>query len=367
MLKINSQPNIKEYNNFVADNSRPSSFQQSWQWGDFQERLGNKVKRFTLENDNQIVASGQIVVKKLFMNFNYLDLNRGPIINPNLEKTTKKIAIKKIINYLKESSDEKTVFIRFDSPFDDLLDSIHDLNLKVTSPKILTKQIDPCDTVLVNLTKSEAELFSNIHEKTRYNIKQSIKNLVKITEASGDPQSLHKFLNLVHQTSQRHQIKFWPDSRYKIFANQFIRGEELFESSNQPIARLFLAQRDGIDVLAGAIIMFFGNSATYLYAASSSKNRDLQAPSLLLWELIKFAKKDGRQWFDMWGIKPTNANDDHSWTGITRFKSRFVSPDITGQIIHFNSAIDYLYKPWIYHILAVNRFFRSIFKKLSHN
>ncbi len=99
--------------------------------------------------------------------------------------------------------------------------------------------------------------------------------------------------------------------------------------TKQPHAELLVGELEG-QILAAAILMLFGDSGTYLYAASSAENRPANAPSLVLWEAILESRRQGRKWYDMWGVAPAD-EPNHPWAGITRFKSRYVKLHATGR------------------------------------
>ena len=97
----------------------------------------------------------------------------------------------------------------------------------------------------------------------------------------------------------------------------------------QPRAELLVGELGG-KILAAAIVMLFGDSGTYLYAASSAEDRPANVPSLVLWEAILASQRAGMKWYDMWGVSPAN-EPNHPWAGITRFKSRYIKLGTTGR------------------------------------
>ena len=165
--------------------------------------------------------------------------------------------------------------------------------------------------------------------------------------ATQDRAAFKTFLELLTETTERDGITSWPRERFWKFREKFMspfspsspgegRMSEGQERSNQseqnnliPRAELLVSELDG-QILAAAIVMLFGDAGTYLYAASSADNRPANAPSLVLWEAIKLAKARGKKWYDMWGVAPAGAGEDHPWAGITRFKSRYVKLGVTG-------------------------------------
>jgi peptidoglycan pentaglycine glycine transferase (the first glycine) len=94
---------------------------------------------------------------------------------------------------------------------------------------------------------------------------------------------------------------------------------EIFGKDDQSL--LFLAKYEK-KVIAGAIIIFYGDQAIYHHAASDDAYRDIPAPYLLQWEIIKAAKKRGKTLYNFWGVIPEN-KPKHPWRGLTLFKTGF--------------------------------------------
>jgi lipid II:glycine glycyltransferase (peptidoglycan interpeptide bridge formation enzyme) len=82
------------------------------------------------------------------------------------------------------------------------------------------------------------------------------------------------------------------------------------------LAKIYFAEYEG-KVLCANMMIFYGDTATYLHGGSSSADKNIMAPHLLQWEQIKLAKAKGYKYYDFWGI------DEIKWPGVTRFKKGF--------------------------------------------
>ncbi|OGG92627.1 hypothetical protein A3G63_02225 [Candidatus Kaiserbacteria bacterium RIFCSPLOWO2_12_FULL_52_8] len=308
--------NLGEWNKFVIANSSPASFLQSWEWGEFQDALGNKVFRIAVEG-----LQAQVIVRGLPLGKVYLEVPKGPVLN--LAIGDWRSAIGKLEEELREiAKEKKAVFVRVNPPYNMELPS------QFRESKILLRQMEPARTILVDLTKTEDELLANMHEKSRYNIRLAERKGVKVRKATEDKEAFKRFLELLTETTKRDRIVSWPDERFWKFREMFMSGDS---SPDVPHAELFVGEYSG-RVLACAIIVIFGDTGTYLYAASSGEERNANVSSLVLWETIKESKRQGCKWYDMWGVSPADA-PDHPWVGITRFKSRYIKLGVTGQEI----------------------------------
>lgn len=203
--------------------------------------------------------------------------------------------------------------------------------------------VQPPDTVLLDLRQTEAELLAAMKPKWRYNIKLAEKKgiLVAETKASGDWRpALGKFYELYRETSERDRIALHPESYYaKLF--ETAASHEGGKAGAKPDLRLWTASHEG-DVLAAIITIFWGSQAVYLYGASSNEKRNLMPAYALQWAAIRAAREAGCAEYDFYGIPPTDS-PDHPMAGLYRFKTGF-----GGRIAHRGGSWDYPLKPLLY-------------------
>ena len=97
---------------------------------------------------------------------------------------------------------------------------------------------------------------------------------------------------------------------------------------------LLIAEMDNIP-LAAMFLAYSDKRATYLYGASSTKNRNSMATYALQWDAILRAKKNGCTEYDMFGVAPY-PDSTHPLYGLFRFKTGF-----GGRIFHRMGCWDY--------------------------
>ncbi|WP_319561699.1 peptidoglycan bridge formation glycyltransferase FemA/FemB family protein [Marispirochaeta sp.] len=184
-------------------------------------------------------------------------------------------------------------FIRFDLPW--RVSAAEDRKGYLESPfRRALVDIQPPDTVIVSLTKSEDEILADMKKKTRYNIRLARKKGVIVR--SGSLRDLETWYEIYQETAERDGISIHSYDYYrKVFQEGLKR--------KNPSVRLLLAEVEG-DVVAGNIIALHGTSATYLYGASRSVHRNLMPTYLLQWEAIRIAKQHGCESYDLYGIPP---------------------------------------------------------------
>ncbi|WP_238565767.1 lipid II:glycine glycyltransferase FemX [Spirochaeta lutea] len=117
-------------------------------------------------------------------------------------------------------------------------------------------------------------------------------------------------------------------------------GTEPPEGKNPGIA-LYLAEHEG-DVLAGIIVVFWNRRATYLYGASSNLKRNLMPAYALQWRAIQDAKAAGCDEYDLFGIPPS-PDPEHPMYGLYQFKTGF-----KGEMVVYPGTWDRVYRPVVY-------------------
>ena len=174
-IKLVTNENFKkEWNNFIIANSSPTSFLQSWEWGNFREKeLKEKIFRFAIYKEHQIIAVALFFKRKLFNNKYYLNCSKGPVWKQNFETEGLDILAEKIKKMAKL---EKLIFFRIAPNYKK---ENTKLNSSWQQPKILTHLKEPEKTLVLNLSKSEKEILKTMHQKTRYNLRLAERKGVK--------------------------------------------------------------------------------------------------------------------------------------------------------------------------------------------
>jgi lipid II:glycine glycyltransferase (peptidoglycan interpeptide bridge formation enzyme) len=89
--------------------------------------------------------------------------------------------------------------------------------------------------------------------------------------------------------------------------------------------------------------LVFNKKIYYPYGASTREYKELMAPNLLMWELIKFGKKQGCEGLDMWGALGPKPNKKDPWYGFHRFKQGY-----GGDLVEFLGTYDLVLEPRLY-------------------
>lgn len=223
--------------------------------------------------------------------------------------------------------------------------------------------VQPPDTVILDLTLDEETLLSAMKPKWRYNVRLGEKKGVTIRSLAGkeaEEAGIDAFYALYLETSARDGIAIHSRAYYR----DLVRHAE--EQAARPVrspldksasVRVYLAEHEG-DLLASIVTLFSGDEAVYLYGASSNEKRNLMPAYSLQWRAIRDAKAAGCARYDFYGIPPTN-DPAHPMYGLYRFKTGF-----GGSIVHRVGSLDVPTIPVFYECYRVAESLRAFwFKK----
>jgi len=155
----------------------------------------------------------------------------------------------------------------------------------------------------LDLTKGEENIFSNLRDGTRRNIKKAIKEKVR-AEIFNSLESIKEFYRLNCMTRKEHDLPPQPFNFFKkIFDNVISKN----------LGLVILASYEDKNV-AGGVYFHFGEKAVYKYGASEMAYQNLRANNLVMWEAIKWYCHNGFDHFCFGRTEPENQ-------GLIQFKS----------------------------------------------
>lgn len=291
------------------------AFLQSPEWQEIQERMGRATYR----------AYGVLAIRHdLPLGSSYLYVPRATPERPT-----------EFVQTLTEALEPNgPLFIRID-PRDEL--NVGGLFYTRHAPPS-----QPDQTVVVDLTKSDAVLARAMHPKTRYNIGVAERRgvVVRRVQTPVPAETFGKFFRLLCATAERDGFSLHPREHYRALLD--------VHSANFA-NELWLAEREGV-LLAVAITNRYMPAATltYLHGASDYDERRDMAPHLLHWTILKEARSLAMRYYDFGGT------DSKRWPGITRFKLGF-----GGTPFAFPPAHDIVLRPWWYGVYQLQRLLRN--------
>jgi lipid II:glycine glycyltransferase (peptidoglycan interpeptide bridge formation enzyme) len=318
----------------MYENILNKNFLQSNEWREFQGSVGRKT--FLLQGQN---FSASIIEHELPVVGSYFYVPKGPILKKQ-EARSNKQEMKTLIDSAKK---EKAGWIRVEPENNEVLKLIKNN----TKNKIIKSPHDmqPKETLIMDISKSEEELLKEMKSKTRYNIRLAKKKEVRIKKQEVNGEYIQDFLRLNKIMSDRQGIATHEDEYYR----------KMFELIPGDILKLYVAEYQD-KIIAANIVAFYDDTAHYLHGASDDKYRNVMATYLLQWRQIQDAKKTGCTKYDFCGVKVKDKNG-RSWEGITRFKLGF-SPKI--KTVEFPGSYDIVLNPVRYGIYRSLQFIKRI-------
>ncbi len=198
--------------------------------------------------------------------------------------------------------------------------------------------VQPPRTIMLDISDDDDAILARMNQGTRRKIRQSLKKGVRYWEAA--PDEITRFTKLMQMTGKRNAFGVHEASYYALAYELFVPD----------YAALIMAEHEGDD-LAGIMVFAIGDTAWYLYGASSNVKRNLMAAYGVQWQAIQWAKARGCRYYDMWGVPnyayeeleaQFQSRSDGLW-GVYGFKRGW-----GGDVVRSEGAWDKVYNPIIY-------------------
>ena len=397
--------------------NKAKNFLQSAEWRGFQKSVGRKT--FFVESNGSASSadrfSASLIEHDLPIVGKYFYCPRGPIFSAEAERILNsefrisnefpmtndqisngfkiqnskfKIAFSEIIKVAKENN---AGWVRIDPENENILNLIKEN----TDCKIVRAPHDmqPKEIFVIDISKNNEDLLSEMSQKTRYNIRLAQKKEVKVFAITNNQDT--RFAEASARRARNKQISNFNDQKSKeYFAEEFLRltkemairqgitthpeeyYRKMIESLPEEMLKIYVAEYDGPastreddhsstrggKIIAANLILFYGDTATYLHGASGNEHRNVMAPYLLQWQAILDAKEKGYKFYDFGGVKSKISNkipaspasgqnskfkiqNSSGWSGITRFKLGF---SLSTKPLEFPGSYDIIINPRVY-------------------
>ncbi|MDR1788586.1 MAG: peptidoglycan bridge formation glycyltransferase FemA/FemB family protein [Treponema sp.] len=306
------------------------SFLQSRFWGLFKAAFGWTPLAFTADWGTFGSKPLLVISRPLAAGLSFAYVPWGPELPRGFPggPGPRRAALLETARALRPFLPKSTCFVRFD-PHWEAMPAVPASPLAPPLRKA-GADVQPPDTVLVNLAQTEEALLAGMKPKCRYNVHLSGRKGVAIREAGAA--GLESFYRLLTVTAARDGIAVHSRGYYETLFRLAAEG------TGRERALCYLASHEGDD-LAAAVVLQRGPHAVYLYGASSDRKRNLMAPYGLQFRAMLDAKAAGCVDYDLFGIPPDD-NPAHPMAGLYRFKTGFGGAVVLGQ-----GSCDYPYKP----------------------
>jgi lipid II:glycine glycyltransferase (peptidoglycan interpeptide bridge formation enzyme) len=168
----------------------------------------------------------------------------------------------------------------------------------------------PTKTFRVDLTRTEEEIFKSFSEAKRRAVRRAAKLGVIVSESNFIDDLIrikNKSGGVFGFVTTTGIDKFWP----------------IFAPDNAAILLAHSTTHNN-ELVGGVLLLFWDTIAYYWIAGAVKKGKKLFAPTLLVWEAVKLAKRRGCKIFDFVGVWDERLpKENKEWLGFTKFKEGF--------------------------------------------
>lgn len=313
---------LSEWNQYIEDFPE-AHFMQTGEWGLLKSSFGWDAIRI-INNTSGV----QILLRRLPFGFTVAYIPKGPLGEDlaNIWPEVDQLCRRHRVIFLK---------VEIDNWQDDPIDR------ETNFPGFITSlfNIQPPNTIIINLEENESTILQKMRQKTRYNINLAVKKEVSVS-IWNDIDAFHRMITI---TGGRDGFGVHSQDYYQ-------HVYDLFHPAG--MCELLVAKYED-QPLAALMVFARGKRSWFVYGASSDQERNRMPAYLLQWEAIRWARNRGCQIYDLWGI-PDHDQDileknflnrnDGLW-GVYRFKRGF-----GGESKRAHQALDKVYIPILYSI-----------------
>lgn len=349
-MEILTPQKYGEYEEFVKHHPR-GSFYQSVLWQKVKNNWGWEAVVSRNEGGQIVGAMGVLIQKIPLIGTSFLYCPRGPVcdvydknILADLKKGADALAKKYKAHIFKWDPDLLISDNRFSS-------IMNEMGFKHITGGTGFETIQARFNYRLYLDgRTEDELFMNLTQKTRYNVRVAKKHNVEIRVVGKE--YLDNFMEIMRTTGERDGFAVRPKSYFERFLDSL--GEH---------ARLYMAFYNDIPV-SGAVTTNYAGKTCYVYGASDNNHRNVMPNYLIQWEMIRWAIETDCSVYDFQGVSGNIDDENDPLYGLYRFKKGF-----NGTLDELIGEFDYEYRPirakLVDKAIGLNEYLRKLKRKLK--
>jgi peptidoglycan pentaglycine glycine transferase (the first glycine) len=304
----------EEWNAFVAA-APAGDVLQCWEWGELKADTGWKALPVAVETDGRLAGAALVLMRRLpHTRRSLFYCPRGPVVDLSVPG-----ALEAVVAQVRQVARQHgAIALKMDPawiPSNELSRRLQTLGMRpprdggegfgATQPRAVMK---------VDIRPSEEKLLEGFHSKWRYNLRLAAKKGVMVSSDTCRA-DVDTFYDLLLVTAERDGFRVRARSYFhRIWDLIVARG----------MGRLFLA-RVGDTAVSGALAFVLGRQCWYVYGASDNDHRALMPNHLMQWEMMRWAKGQGCEVYDMRGVSPEVEGEptEKHLAGLNRFKRGF--------------------------------------------
>lgn len=202
---------------------------------------------------------------------------------------------------------------------------------------------------ILDLTKSEQELFEQMSSKHRYNTRYAFKKgiTIRLAETKAD---FDVFYDIHKNTAMRQHYFIRPKRYFELIWD---------ELHSKGMCEILIAEYHQ-KPLAAWMLFITPEVLYYPYGGSLIQHKNLFASNALGWEAIRFGKGRGCKVFDMWGAGDDPEDTKDPYYGFTAFKAKFGATHVK-----YIDSYDLIISKPMYYIFTVANKIRWFLLKLG--
>lgn len=199
----------------------------------------------------------------------------------------------------------------------------------------------PSKTIHIDLKKSEQKIFQSFSEAKRRAVRRAMKNGITIYQSSDIAEFIKLkirqdfFFGLLMKNDLRILWKTFAPKNIRLFfayRNNYSKDKQLLGLKNTTGSHfndIYYYSKHNEMPMAGILLLFYDDVAYYWQAAATREGKKLFAPTLLVWESLKLAKKRGCLLYDFEGVYDERfPQTTKNWQGFTKFKEGFGGEEV---------------------------------------
>ena len=330
------------YNPLILTHAVP--FTQAFFYGEWQEGMGRRVRRFVGESASGPVIFFQTIEYPLPLGKSYVYIPYGPITMVPRGESLMKTLSEFVLEAFRGTH---AIFVRFDfSPT--LMESEMPLAEKYFRAgdafSYRGSSYQPRAGWVIDLTRPEEEILKRMDKKNRYGIRVAEENKIEARIIDKNLRShFDIFYRLIQETAERDRFREHPKLYY----------ERIFESCEKRGCGFLVESLYKGEPATSDFIVWYEDTATWVFGGSSTKARDVSPSYLAQWSAMRYAKKIGCASYSFGGVSEPPFVEQ-SWGGLSRFKKRF-----GGRALLHSAFFDVVLNPLWYRLYMVQKRIRG--------
>lgn len=309
---------------------------QTFEWAKVKAELGWKSVRLIIEDDQQIVAGAQILIKSIPFLGKIGYITKGPVCKNN-DPNIGRFVIDQILRIITLNHFQFMV-LQPPNNSDFLIDIL-------TAQQFLPSSLElaPSASVILDLSLELDYILKNTSRSTKTRLNRGKKSNLIIRE--GNKNDLNIFYPLYLSTAKRQHFSPF---KLEYFSNLW----DLFSPKGW-ISLILVCTADNIPVSTGLLIPF-GDTVIGKKLGWSGEFSNLHPNDAVLWACIEWSKEHGYRYFDFEGVNRTGARlllEGEKIQEGSRLSKDSIKYGFGGEIVFFPETYDFMtnrFYNWVY-------------------